>query len=76
MATFLIQTVVCTTNVILYFAAHKGDGTKRGCGGAGDASTTPGLYEPVDPEVRNHPYITSAKGLGGWGQKNSKIVLT
>ena len=23
--------------------------------------------------VRDHPYITSAKGLGGWGQKNGNF---
>ena len=25
---------------------------------------------------RDHPYITSAKGLSGWGQKNDKFLLT
>ena len=24
--------------------------------------------------VRDHPYITSAKGLGGWGQKNCNFA--
>ena len=25
-------------------------------------------------EIRDHPYITSAKGLGGWGQKKAVFV--
>ena len=33
MATFLIQTVVCTTNVILYFAVHKDGGVGLEAGG-------------------------------------------
>ena len=24
---------------------------------------------------KDHPYITSAKGLGGWGQKNGNFCL-
>ena len=24
-------------------------------------------------QIRDHPYITSAKGLGGWGQKNGNF---
>ena len=63
MATFLIQTVVCTTNVILYFAAHKGDGTKRGCGrckcnprpvragGSGGDMAPPNFGKSVNPET-------------------------
>ena len=27
----------------------------------------------VLPILRDHPYITSAKGLGGWGQKNGNF---
>ena len=30
---------------------------------------------PVRHEVWDHPYITSAKGLGGWDQKNYKFCL-
>ena len=25
--------------------------------------------------IRDHPYITSAKGLGGWGQKKWQFLL-
>ena len=25
--------------------------------------------------IRDHPYITSAKGLGGWGQKKRQFLL-
>ena len=32
-------------------------------------STTVGILIPIEL-LQDHPYIKSAKGLGGWGQKN------